>query len=151
MGLRNMTTPKTLNSRITRIQDTLKERGYSGALFSSAVSIRYLTGFTGLSPEEHEVLLVVLPNRIVLCCPMMYEELAQGLAVVKNGMVAISVDTQLQGLLKGAVEILNSVGAKRVATEEDHLNVSEMKKLQSLVQGEFANISGVVEGMRRLK
>ncbi|KKS31068.1 MAG: hypothetical protein UU93_C0023G0005 [Candidatus Amesbacteria bacterium GW2011_GWA2_42_12] len=152
----NMITLQTVKSRLVQMQNVLKERRYSGALFSSAMTIRYLTGFAGLSPEEREVLLVVLPNRTVLCCPMMYEELARDLTVVKNGMVEISVDTQRQGLLKCAVGILDPASTTKIGIEESNLRVSEMKKLESLLeilspQLEFVNISGIVETIRSVK
>ena len=129
----------------------LMERNYSSALFSSAVSIRFLTGFVGLSPEEREVLLVVLPSRIVLCVPMMYEELTQDLALVKNGVVEVEVDTKRQGLLKCTVGFLKPTTTTKIGIEEENLRVFEIKKLQSLVQSEFVNISGAVEGMRAVK
>lgn len=151
IGVEKMITLQLLRSRITRVQNVLMERNYSGALFSSAVSIRYLTGFAGLSPEEREVLLIVLPSRIVLCVPMMYEELTRSLTLVKNGMVEVAVDTQRQGLLKCAVGVLNSAATTKIGIEEESIRVSETKKLQSLMQGEFVNISGVVEGMRSVK
>lgn len=140
--------------------------GLDALLVTEPVNIRYLTGFTGLSPAEREAFVLVTQKKIYLFTGALYLEQAKKLAnsqiippsnylkanpeiieVSREYPLAKKLKTCLDGLKQGPAP--NPV---KLGFEENDLTFAEFNKLKSELK-DYALIQtqGRVEELRKIK
>jgi len=127
-------------------------------LITSPVNIRYLTGFVGAAPEEHEAYVLLTRNKLFLFTNSLYieraKQLNQGICPMSNDkcpikVVQISRDKPLPKIL---AEILTRENITELEFEENHLTVSEFNELtKTLKHIRLIPISDRIEKRRRFK
>lgn len=124
-------------------------------LVSTPTNIRYLTGFTGASPEEREAYALLTHDTTFLFTHALYIEQAQQLpktcasSETSLTVVEISRDTPLSQRI---LEIATQVGIKKLGFENTNIRVSEYESLiKSLTGIALVSSPDRIEKLRTIK
>lgn len=111
---------------ISILQDVLRENRMDAFLISNPYSIRYFSGFQGLSPEEREAFFLVTTRTAFLIVPRLYEESAR---MVKGSFEIIPIQER-GSFLKTVAELVRKERIKSIGFEERDLRVVEYERLK---------------------
>lgn len=129
--------------RVKRLQQLLKEKGYTAFLVARSIHLYYLTGFTGDSS-----FLLVTPKKTILISD---DRFAVQIAEECSG-----IETYIRGHDKNTFQAIAHVVSKHgwnnVAVEASGLTLAEYERLKELAPAvNFVPCSGWVESLRVLK
>lgn len=133
-----------LNSIFT-LQEALRGDRLGGILISNPYSIRYFSGFQGLSPEEREAFFLVTGRAAFLIVPRLYEESARTL----KGLFEIVPIQERGSFLKTAAAIAKKERLTTIGFEERDLRVIEYEWLKRSLKLQAAG--AIVEALRIIK
>lgn len=111
---------------ISTLQESLRGNRLGGILVSNPYSIRYFSGFRGLSPEEREAFLFVTKRAAFLIVPRLYEESARTL----KGLFEIVPIQERGSFLETAAAIAKKERLATIGFEERNLRVIEYEWLK---------------------
>jgi Xaa-Pro aminopeptidase len=136
-----------MNLRITKLQNSLKTQNIPALFISNQNNVTYLTGFTGLSPNEREgFLLVTQKSAVLLTFPTYF-------ALYKNGgdgFVSKEI-TATKRITDHVNDIFKDEHIQEVGFEKDNMTVSELESLQSRIQVKFIPTLSLIEDIRIVK
>lgn len=120
-------------------------------LISNPINIRYLTGFVGAEPQEHEVFVLLYQKEMYLFTNSLYIERAKQLANqrVKLHVIQISRDKPLSTTLKS---LLTELKIKTLGFEEINLTFAEYNNLKTTLYGvSLTPTQNKIESLRSIK
>lgn len=140
---------KAYKTRISRLQNRLKNRKADALFVTNPSNVFYLTGFRGISPYERESSVLVTRESCYLYLPCMYaEEGRKTVSVIHNDVVCV-VDEEREGIL---TLFVNDVSSKAmVMIEEYNLSTAEYHYLKQVFKGSLIMGRGEIEAMRAIK
>ena len=114
-----------MNSRLFKIKDDLKRQKVDVALVSSIPNITYLTGYSGFSKEEREVMILIVKKGQYILTDKRY--LAEIKRYIKDfELEEVSSSTPFRIALE---KLIKKHKIKKLGVEEDNLTISEYKSL----------------------
>ena len=130
-------------ARRDRLHRKLSAAGVDALLVSSAVNVRYLTGFTG-----EDSFLLTGPRATVL--------ISDGRFATQIAEECPDLDVHIRGLrqtiLDATGRVVRRAGLKKLAFESDATSYAQWEKLSEIVKSvERVPLSGVVEELRMVK
>lgn len=134
------------DSRLRTLQQNLQ----SYYMVSDPHNLRYLTGFFGAAPTEHEAFALINQHNAKLIVPLMYQEYAKKLSLVQEGSVQLVVDEKKEGLFAVVLRELQSLNSSNMMIDEKDLCVAELRKIESQKIVCASSLS-LVEHMRIIK
>lgn len=133
--------------RLQKVTEEFAEKGIDALFVTNQTNVSYLTGFSGLSPNEREAFLLVTKNKsYLLTFPTYY-----GLYCQKGDgfeTLNITIDKKLHMHLS---DILSREKIKKVGLEKSNLTLSEYESLQNKVPVQFLLTDSIVENARVIK
>ncbi|GGF86965.1 M24 family metallopeptidase [Paenibacillus abyssi] len=130
-----------VNKRVTRLRESLSERGLEALFITNAVNRRYISGFTGSSGY----LLITATNSWLLTD---FRYMSQAPAQAP----AFDVIEHAAKPIETVKELLANAGIKRLGFEQDAVVFSDYSNWSEALQGiELVPVSSVVEELRMIK
>jgi Xaa-Pro aminopeptidase len=128
----------------------MKSFNFPKPLFiSNATNIKYLTGFVGASPEEHEVYLLIYNKIIYLFTNSLYIERAYSLESEHLKVIQISRNNQISQEL---AILSHKLGITDLEFEVNDLNVSEFLEFKKTVpKVNLIDTYNRIENLRQIK
>lgn len=127
-------------SRVSKVQDTLKEQNLGALIVSSAYNLRYISNFTGSAG-----LSVVTQEKAYFITDFRYTEQAGEQA---SHMTII----EHKGDLYGEVEkIIKDNNLESICFEKEHVTYSTFETLKEKLSAELVPVDGIVENLRLIK
>ncbi len=103
----------------------------NGILITNPTNIRYLTGFSGVAPEEREAYVLITHDKTMLFTGSLYSEVARQITQAKRlSFVEISKEYPLSAAL---TDITTQEHIVRLGFEEHNLTVSEYTKYKQVL------------------
>lgn len=134
-------------TRINKVRKNIGNSGLDACFISNQSNVTYLTGFTGLSPNEREAfMLISRHSALLLTFPTyfgLYQQGGPGFSTQN-----ITSDKRLSYYLN---EIITSEKIKKIGFEKDNLTVMELESLQEKVRAKFQSTHGITEKFRLTK
>lgn len=136
-----------MKNRLKIIQQELKSSKLDALFISDQYNVTYLTGFTGLSPNEREAfLLITKTDCFLLTFPTYY-------GLYKNSRdgfstLCISTGKQLHSLLE---EIIEKQKVNNLGFEKQNLTVAELQSLPKRLRIKFISTENLIEKQRLIK
>jgi Xaa-Pro aminopeptidase len=137
--------------------DTLLS-GFDALLISNPTNIRYLTGFEGANPEEHEVFVLMTPSRAYLFTNSLYIIRAKECKKTKNvggkeypiTVVQISRTSPIE---KAIAKMISEKHIRSIGFESSWLSVGEFEALKKQLPKTISLIhaDGKIEAYRKIK
>lgn len=127
------------------LQDLLRESRISAVLISNPYSIRYFSGFQGLSPEEREAFFLVTGHGAFLIVPRLYEESVKAL----KGAFEIVPIQERGSFLETVTQIVKKERVASIGFEERDLRVAEYERLKKALKLQPAGT--IIECLRLIK
>lgn len=135
--------------RIALVRAQLKKWNTLGMLITNPAHIFYLTGFSGLSPEEREATVLITAAEANLYLPRMYQEHATTLETVQQKRVACVIDVERDGLMIKWVKTVPK--GSLIAIEEGDLTIEEYEFLKKETGCTFLDSRRFLESLRLRK
>lgn len=133
--------------RIERVRKTVEGYNLQALFISDQYNVTYLTGFTGLAPNEREgFLLVTKNNAYLLTFPTYFGLYEKG----GDGFTTLNI-THSQKLTGRLSEIIRKEKIKSFGFEKDNLTVAELSSLQNKLKIKLTETVGTVEKLRVIK
>lgn len=138
-----------IKKRIRRIQKQLAEKKTDGIVVTNAKNIFYLSGFSGLVPEDRESILFVAQKRAFLFVPRMYADRAKKCLGVRTRSVRCGVDEKCHGLwtLFGKQTKKN----ERILYEGNDIRAAELARMKKKVKSKLIGTQSLIEDLRAVK
>lgn len=138
--------------RLQKLRQKLRQENLAGFLVSDFYNAKYLSGFSGLTPHEHEVYLLITQKDAFLFCDGRYFEAAKKL---KTGFTPVLI-TSGQKFFQIIGDLVKKLKIKRLGFEKENLTVAEFEKLKKYPTGDarvyqLVTTEGLVEEIRALK
>ncbi|HVZ67284.1 MAG TPA: Xaa-Pro peptidase family protein [Patescibacteria group bacterium] len=134
--------------RLTNLQKNLAANKIDALLVSSAVNIRYLTGFTSLSNTEREAFLFVTPTSATFFTNPLYFEAVKKMMPPKIKVVMKPVSEAINQIISakgGSASSRKSIGF------EENLTFAEYKRLSKNINAKLVLTEDLVESLREIK
>lgn len=136
-----------MTGRIFTLQQRLKEYRIDSFFISNQYNVSYLTGFTGLAPNEREgFLFVTKTHAYLLTFPTYFGLFQDGEADFETRCI-----TATKRLTHHLAEIIESENLKMIGYEPENLTVSELESLESKLKVKLTKTARLVESLRLIK
>lgn len=120
-----------------------------GLFITNPTNVRYLSGFSGVSPEEREAYVLVTATTTYLFTGALYREAAKQFSGSHQKAVEISYDHPIAAALSA---ICDKARIKKLGFEETNLTVWELQTLKTSLPGvTLTPTHGRVETLRQTK
>lgn len=116
-----------MNTRLRKLKNVLNKKRLDALLVSSTPNITYLTGYSGFSPIEREVYLLIAPNKQYIITDGRYSE-AVALHIPHFELIERTVKKPFKEIFKN---LAKKYKIKKLGVEEDNITISEQKLLRS--------------------
>lgn len=134
---------------IDQIQLFLAQKQAYAFLITNPVTIRYITGFVGLAPQDREVCLLVTIKQTALILPKMYEQEARMLKCVQQKSVTLAIQSERNALFAACKDYIPNTA--KVLIEEDNLTVAEYKSIAKILPTTLLSDEKYIETIRKIK
>lgn len=134
-------------TRINKVREAISELGLDACFISNQYNVTYLTGFTGLSPNEREAFMLISRHSALLLTFPTY------FGLYKQGGLGFSAKniTSSKRLSDHLNDVCKEEKINRVGIEKDNLTIAELESLQKKVKAQFQSTYGITEKFRLLK
>lgn len=134
-------------TRINKVRKKIGNSGLDACFISNQSNVTYLTGFTGLSPNEREAFLfVTLSQAYLLTFPTYFGLFEKG----GDGFISLNITRSIR-ISDHLLEIIKREGINKIGFEKDNLTVSEFESLKTKLNAFFSPTENIVEEERLIK
>lgn len=134
-------------NKIVKIRKKLAGLTLDALFISNQYNVSYLTGFTGLSPNEREGFLFVTQNlAYLLTFPTYFGLFKKG----GNGFTSLNITREIR-MSDHLTEIIKREKINKIGFEKDNLTVSEYESLKTKLPSSFSPTENIVEEERLTK
>lgn len=134
-------------TRINKVRKKIGNSGLDACFISNQSNVTYLTGFTGLSPNEREAFLfITLSQAYFLTFPTYFGLFEKG----GDGFISLNITRSIR-ISDHLLEIIKREGINKIGFEKDNLTVSEFESLKTKLKASFSPTENIVEEERLIK
>jgi Xaa-Pro aminopeptidase len=125
--------------------------GIKALLIANPTNIRYLTGFVGAAPDEHEVYLLLTPNKRFLYTNSLYLERANMIATAHSDIDVVRISRD-EPITRAIGQVLKLLKIKRLGFESKELTFAEYIDFARHLKGvKLIPTTDRIENLRMIK
>lgn len=137
-----------MNPRLKKVKEVLLKEKLDGLLVSLPENIAYLSGFRGLSPEQHEAFLLITRSVSYLITDGRYIEAARKL---KTNVKPLLI-TPSEGAFQIIAKLTQKLEISRLGFEQTNLTIAEFVNLRKNVKpSKLVSTHNLIEELRAIK